>query len=248
MSALVSARPDQSLTASLSSFLAMFDPTSLPKMQRIIPALRSNLPGPPSEPRLLSHFSPNLLEVKELYGKLQQLGLFDTEEWFAYISELRLSANWRNGIERLSNIKEHDLGWLAQAGVGQMMISLLPWVGNLWVKCGQDGLLHLGIVDAAREGPRGQKGVRRVEHDHPNDFKEFAIGTMEKPVLRLTHYSPERLDNVVSSTGAGDSLVGGLIAGLGRKLSMDQVARQGMDAARATLMSDRAVGDVERLE
>jgi pseudouridine-5'-phosphate glycosidase/pseudouridine kinase len=227
--------------------VAMFDPTSLPKMERMISALCSKLPAPPSESRLLSHFSPNLLEVKELYGKLQQLGLFETEEWFAYIAELRLSANWRNGIERLANIKEHDLGWLVNAGVAQMMVSLLPWVGNLWVKCGQNGLIHLGIVDAGRDGPRGQPGVRRVEHDSPNDFKDFAVGQMEKPVLRLSHYSPTKLDRMVSSTGAGDSLVGGLIAGLGRRLPMDQVARQGMDAARATLLSDRAVGDVKRL-
>ena len=226
----------------------MFDPTSLPKMERMIPALRSNLPAPTSEARLLSHFSPNLLEVKELYGKLQRLGLFETEEWFEYIAELRLSANWRNGIERLSNIKEHDLGWLVNAGVAQMMVSLLPWVGNLWVKCGQDGLLHLGIVDAARDGPRGQAGARRVEHDSPNDFRDFAIGQMEKPVLRLSHYSPSKLEQVVSSTGAGDSLVGGLIAGLARRLPLDQVARQGLEAARATLLSDRAVGDVKRLQ
>jgi fructose-1-phosphate kinase PfkB-like protein len=53
---------------------------------------------------------------------------------------------------------------------------------------------------------------------------------------------------MVSSTGAGDSLVGGLIAGLGRGLPIDQVARQGMDAARASLLSDKAVGDVKRLE
>jgi pseudouridine-5'-phosphate glycosidase/pseudouridine kinase len=232
----------------LALLLAMFDPTSLPKMERMITSLRTNLPAPPSEYRLLSHFSPNLLEVKELYGKLQQLGLFETEEWFAYIAELRLSANWRNGIERLSNIKEHDLGWLVNAGVAQMMVSLLPWVENLWIKCGQDGLIHLGIVDAAREASRGQAGVRRVEHDSPNDFKDFAIGQMEKPVLRLSHYSPIKLDRMVSSTGAGDSLVGGLIAGLGRGLPIDQVARQGMDAARASLLSDKAVGDVKRLE
>ena len=222
----------------------MFDPTSLPKMKRILTALRANPPLPPGVRRLLTHFSPNLLEVKELYSEVQNLGLLETEEWFDFISELRLSAPWRNGIERLSNIKEHDLGWLVHSGVAQMMVSLLPWVGNLWVKCGQDGLLHLGIVDAARDAKRAQAGVRHVEHASPNDFKDFDIGDMEQPVLRLSHYPPVKLGQIISSTGAGDSLVGGILAGVSRGLPVHETAQQGLDAARATLMSERAVGDV----
>ena len=224
--------------------IAMFDPTSLPKMKRILSALQTNPPLPPGQRRLLSHFSPNLLEVKELYSELQRSGLLETEEWFDFISELRLSAPWRNGVERLSNIKEHDLGWLVHSGVAQMMVSLLPWVGNLWVKCGPDGLLHLGIVDAARDAKRVQAGARRVEHAHPNDFKGFDIGNMEQPVLRLSHYPPQKLSHIVSSTGAGDSLVGGIVAAVSRGLPIHETAQQGLDAARATLMSERAVGNV----
>jgi pseudouridine-5'-phosphate glycosidase/pseudouridine kinase len=227
-------------------YVAMFDPTSMPKLDRIMSSFKENPPNPAPAPRLLTHISPNNFEVKELYACIEKLGLTETDSWFSFINSLRLGANWRNGIERLAGGNRGELEWLVHQGVAQMMVSLLPWVDNVWLKVGEQGLIHLGIVDASVSS-KLPEGARMIEHELPEG--EFSGKGMDRPVLRLSHYPPpQKLENMVSSTGAGDSLVGGLVAGLISRAPGHQIAQIGLRAARASLMSARAVGDVKRLE
>lgn len=225
--------------------LAVLDPTSLPKMKRLVHAFRYSKPSPPSSPRLLTHFAPNLLETKELFGELQELGLTDTDEWFEYIDSLRLGSEWRNGIERLASSREHDIGWLVNAGVGQMMVSLLPWVGDIWMKCGENGLMHLGIRDTNSQEQRNNN-VKRIQQVLPTHFTRHGFTSGSQPALALTHYPPFKMEHVVSTTGAGDSLVGGLIAGLASGLGQEKTVDVALKTARASLGSSRAVGDINR--
>lgn len=217
------------------------DPTSLPKMMRILPAIEQHQPTPNQRP-LITHYTPNNLELKALYDVVRDKGLLDTEQWWSYTDSLQLDQNWRSSVERLAKKSGQD--WISQQGVAQMMVSLLPWVENIWLKCGDKGVVYLGIQPASTGG--GSTTTRTSTKALHN----FSI-TPDKPLrLVLAHYAAKTLPTVVSTTGAGDSFVGGLVAQINGNewtSDIDRVVDIAMGCAEKSLVSERAVGAVEAL-
>ncbi|KAI5454417.1 hypothetical protein NCC49_004470 [Naganishia albida] len=218
------------------------DPTSLPKMMRILPAIQQHKSTPNQRP-LITHYTPNNLELKALYDALRGKGLLDTDHWWACIDSLQLDQNWRTSVERLA--KKSGQEWIAQEGVAQMMVSLLPWVENTWLKCGDKGVVYLGVQSAsAASGMITDRASTKVFHD-------FVTESGKPRRLILAHYAAKTLPSIVSTTGAGDSFVGGLLAQInGRDWAseIDRVANVAMGCAEKSLVSERAVGDVNILE
>lgn len=54
-------------------------------------------------------------------------------------------------------------------------------------------------------------------------------------------FTPSRLENIASVTGAGDALAGSVLAGLAKGLDFEAAVRHGMMAAKLTLQSDGPV-------
>lgn len=218
------------------------DPTSLPKMMRILPAIQQHKSTPNQRP-LITHYTPNNPELKALYDALRGKGLLDTDHWWACIDSLQLDQNWRTSVERLA--KKSGQEWIAQEGVAQMMVSLLPWVENTWLKCGDKGVVYLGVQSAsAASGMITDRASTKVFHD-------FVTESGKPRRLILAHYAAKTLPSIVSTTGAGDSFVGGLLAQInGRDWAseIDRVANVAMGCAEKSLVSERAVGDVNILE
>lgn len=94
------------------------------------------------------------------------------------------------------------------------------------MKCGSRGLIHISIRDSAgREG-----GLV-----HPLPDGRYLV---------VVHYEPLMIPEgeVVSTTGAGDTLVGGLVAGLLSGEKEDTWVARAMERVGRTMRSHRAVG------
>ena len=222
---------------------AFCDPTSTPKIPRLSTPLRSLLPALPTDPRPLTHLSPNILEL----GSLQEALVESSgDPAWEYINSLDLRDEFRQAVARLASTHMEPvgnatysqwttLGWLTELGVVQQAVSLLPFVENLWIKAGPLGLVHVGIVPlSSGAGARGSGLAYALGGVH--EGKQLVVRRYPAPVITE--------DEIVSTTGAGDTLVGGLIAGLVGDVGVSPEVwiKAAMDGVGRTMRSRRAVG------
>jgi pseudouridine-5'-phosphate glycosidase/pseudouridine kinase len=227
-----------------TSFPALHDPTSLTKMQRILPAIASDPLALRPLPRLLSHYSPNQLELSTLYRVMQETDLTSTSDYFACLDQLDIGEQWRQALSTFGRAHGSRLDWVVEKGLAQMMVSLLPWVDNVWLKCGERGVLHLGLFSGqspATTTEATQKRPTRITH---------RLRTLPTTWLSLAHYPASVIaqSEMVSTTGAGDSFVGGLAAGIAQSTRPDGQPSEhdvwrALDCARLSLRSSRAVAE-----
>jgi len=215
-----------SLAKKLTVELAFCDPTSIPKLPRLVPALLATLPRHITAPRSLIHISPNLLELDLLYTSLNSSSPESGDIAWEYVNSLNLLADWRMKVEAFTNPSERD--WMREEGVVQKMVACLPYVGSLWVKASHRGLLHLAVVSELHEGSNS------ISHRLPAAHGGYLV---------LKHYPAIRIpeDEIISTTGAGDTLVGGLVAGVVRG-SVEEEWVGKAERVRRTMRSRRAVG------
>ncbi|WVQ94451.1 hypothetical protein IAU59_001530 [Kwoniella sp. CBS 9459] len=274
------------------------DPTSTPKLPRILPSLISlypsslttaptptatPIPAPSSTSALtsspssssaqiatpssatrkpLSHLSPNLLELDLLHSLISAACENDPEldkAVWGYINSLNLGSDWRNAVEKFTSRSPQyvvkgssalgtetdtapDRGWMKNEGIVPKMIGCLPFIDSFWLKASHRGLVHLRISSE----PPSKNG----SEDGQSIYQKLG-GTHEGKYLVLTHYSAPKIApaEIISTTGAGDTLVGGLVAGLvssqaaGRQGESEGVwVRRALSRVKRSLMSRRAVG------
>jgi pseudouridine-5'-phosphate glycosidase/pseudouridine kinase len=114
---------------------------------------------------------------------------------------------------------------MAEQGVIQKAVGLLPFVEDLWIKCGSRGVVRVHITSAG-------SGEGDLRHPLPDGR-----------VLRVKHFPPLEIreEEVVSTTGAGDTLVGGLVAGLLSGEAEVVWVGRALERVKRTMMSHRAV-------
>jgi pseudouridine-5'-phosphate glycosidase/pseudouridine kinase len=171
----------------------------------------------------LTHIAPNLIELEDLANRLQ---------------------NGSNAVDSLPfdlTKHERDIGayckpeprrWISDQQVIPKILALLPSVSeNVWLKAGSNGLLHATFNTADRNQNSDGDSVLTLQQGDA--------------VLTVTHFPAIRIpeNEIVSTTGAGDTLVGGLVAGLvngpGEPKEWVQKALQRVER---TMRSRRAVG------
>jgi pseudouridine-5'-phosphate glycosidase/pseudouridine kinase len=223
------------------------EPTSVVKSVSIIPAISSAL-GSHFHGSPVKFASPNLLELAELYksARMDPWELTSREYWWRTIENFALGPEFRLSLDQLarqnSGSKGRTLSFLVDQGVAQMAINLLPFFQHLVIKCG-----GLGVLLAMRfpaDNPTAWVG----ERSDACRRQIVAHGKGESIVLK--HYPAHTIDpqSIVSVTGAGDSLVGAVVAALAQDLfafnspeSLDSVITLGQFAAIETLQSPSAV-------
>ncbi len=212
----------------LTSVPAFCDPTSIPKLPRLIPALHRNLPHAITAARPLTHLSPNVLELDLLYSSLSEAPVETKGVTWEYINSLNLLVDWRAKIEAFTNPTERQ--WIRTEGVLQKMVACLPFVDSLWVKASYRGLVHLRITPLAPVTTNPHSIYHRLMDPH-------------KGYLVLTHYPAIEIpdDEIISTTGAGDTLVGGLVAGLVNGEEENEYVKKALERAARTMRSRRAV-------
>jgi pseudouridine-5'-phosphate glycosidase/pseudouridine kinase len=167
--------------------------------------------------------SPNLLELDLLHSLLPTLSDEVQAESWDRINSYNLLADFRSKLETWAR---KDRAWIADQGVIQKAVGLLPFVQDLWIKCGSLGVIRIHLTST--EGGSGD-----LRHSLPDGR-----------VLRVKHFPPLQIkeDEVVSTTGAGDTLVGGLVAGLLSGEKEEVWVGRALERVKKTMMSHRAVG------
>jgi pseudouridylate synthase / pseudouridine kinase len=225
------------------------EPTSVLKSVSILPAIaaamRPALCGSP-----IKFASPNLLELAALYKSActDPWELTSHEYWWKTIDDFSIGSEFRLSLDQLarqdagSTSDGKTLSFLVDQGVAQMAINLLPFFQHLVIKCGD-----LGVLLAMRF-PADNQTAWAEERTDVRRRQIVAHGKAETVVIK--HYPAHKIDlkSVVSVIGAGDSLVGAILAALMQNLSafgnpesLDAIIKLGQSAAIETLRSPLAV-------
>ncbi|KAJ9114730.1 hypothetical protein QFC22_005606 [Naganishia vaughanmartiniae] len=224
------------------------DPTSLPKMLRLLPAIQQHQPSPHQD-ALITHYTPNILELKTLYDALRSKNLMETEHWWSFIDSLQLDHNWRNVVEQFA--RKSGQKWIGEEGIVQMMISLLPWVENLWLKCGDKGVVYLGLQPSGTVNTPGSTYPSRVVTKSVRTITSTTSNQPEQQLV-LAHFAAKTLPSIVSTTGAGDSFVGGLLSQINDcpdwRRDIERIVDIAMGCSEKSLVSGKAVGEVKTLK
>ncbi|KAH9165828.1 hypothetical protein EDB89DRAFT_266909 [Lactarius sanguifluus] len=233
-------------TATLTDIQIFFEPTSVIKSTSILPAISSALGSDFDGGSPIKFASPNLLELAELYkcARTEPWELMSHDYWWRTVDKFSIGTEFRSSLDRLAreNAGKGTLSFMVDRGIAQMAVNLLPFFQHLVIKCGD-----LGVLLAMRfptDRPTEWAGER-------TDYQRRQIvahGKSELVVIK--HYPAHEIDpqSVVSVTGAGDSLVGAILATLTQNSStfdspelVDRVIALAQSTAVQTLQSPLAV-------
>jgi pseudouridine-5'-phosphate glycosidase/pseudouridine kinase len=223
------------------------EPTSVIKSVSILPSISSTL-GSKFRGSPVKFASPNLLELKELFetARTDPWELTSHEYWWKTVDSFQIGTEFRSSLERLAcqdaGSNGRTLSFLVDQGVAQMAINLLPFFQHLVIKCGD-----LGVLLAMRF-PADDPTAWAGERSDVRRRQIVAHGRTEIVVIKHCPAHPIDPQSVVSVTGAGDTLVGAVLAALAQDLSafskpesLDRVINLAQSAAIETLRSPFAV-------
>lgn len=235
------------------------EPTSITKSERIVDVLAQLLKQPPNvlpgkmpfAP--ITYTSPNLFELERIYLALEkgiELHPAMRDWWWTVVDDLGLNQDYQSQLAVLSRktifddtgLSPQTLDFLTEKGVSRMAIQLLPFFQHLFIKCGRAGVI---LVMRVPNTPAQPWGVQKTDIQ-----KRQIVFKGRSTILVLKHFPAINLDpsRIVNVTGAGDSLVGSLLATLSKRPAvledpsqLDEMIRIAQSAAVLTLESDHAV-------
>ncbi|EIW64588.1 indigoidine synthase A-like protein [Trametes versicolor FP-101664 SS1] len=234
-----------------------FEPTSVPKSTSIFPALAAAL-DTASIPRAPVTFAtPNVLELAHMYQEAcaSPLELTAHKYWWRVVDEMALGSLFRMELDQLarrsafagSGPSTSTLAFLVDNGIAQMAINLLPFFQHLVIKCGERGLIAAFRVS----GEDAVAASAWATHSTNIPARQIVARSANgKSVVVFKHFPPIQVpeDKIVNVTGAGDSLVGAMLATLTRNpaafeepAALDELVAQAQLAAVYTLQSEHAV-------
>ncbi|KAG8947413.1 hypothetical protein FRC04_010733 [Tulasnella sp. 424] len=199
----------------LAATSVWFEPTSTSKCTRIFPALTSVMSSDsfvsPTAP--VTYASPNTFELIKMYEHAKDNELVSSQKHWERLSSFGLAANYRTALEQVTTRSASiapgrtvPLDFISKEGIAQMAVHLLPYLQHIVVKCGERGVLLAMVVPSSSDHVTAWK----------TDLNRFQItNTTERgETLVLKYFPPLEIGQkeVVSTTGAGDSLVGSLMA------------------------------------
>ncbi|GAB1310463.1 Indigoidine synthase A like protein-domain-containing protein [Madurella fahalii] len=216
-----------------------FEPVSAAKSQRLFPPLQNTsgglacvYPHP-----LVDLCTPNQYELLAMYEAAKRNGHLDTHAWFEVVDAFGIM---RGARERFVDITSPAM---ADAGIPVQSVNLLPYIPTIITKLGANGALLTTILP--RDDPRlrdpdeARYVVSRCANDHPR------VGGV---YMRLFP-AVERVKDVVSVNGIGDTFMGVLVAGLAMGGKVERLVNVAQRAAVLTLKSREGVsGEVRGLK
>ncbi|KAH3674656.1 hypothetical protein WICMUC_003202 [Wickerhamomyces mucosus] len=171
-----------------SDFKLIVEPTSSSKSTRLSDATDVFL------------ITPTVAELKSIYDSFDTKGKFDLDYWFPVVDLLGLDGSFRTRVENLVSRNPQYKEILAK-GIVQMGTSLLPYIENIVIKDGANGIFFLSI----------HENIDVVENSSKAEFSLKSRGRNNSGVL-FEHYKvPPFTGEVLNVTGAGDAIAGILL-------------------------------------
>ncbi|CAK7891952.1 hypothetical protein CAAN4_A00804 [[Candida] anglica] len=191
------------------------EPTSSPKSKRISLCHSRNLRPFPNNS--VSLITPTVGELDAIHSALAERELFDDyDHWFPLLDSLGIDSTFR---EKLSISKHPVLKNGLELGYLQQAFSVLPYIPNILLKLGEQGVLSMSISTNVED----YKSIPTTSVYSP----EFTIvtstgrsytadnGSQQKMGLVIQYFPipPENGNITIENvTGAGDSFLGYLMA------------------------------------
>ncbi|PCH33700.1 indigoidine synthase A-like protein [Wolfiporia cocos MD-104 SS10] len=230
-----------------------YEPTSVPKSTAIFPAIGAAMGKSEKPITPIAYAAPNILELTQMYQEAVAEELTTHKHWWQVIDEMALGSEFRMDLEQLArrNVCDSDqskgtLSFLLHDGVAQMAIHLLPFFHHLVIKCGDRGIITVFRV----LGRNAQVSPWMQERSNMHGRYVVARGRQDTGATVLKHFSAYHMtaEKILNVTGAGDSLVGSMLASLLQNPStfdspvlLDDAIGRAQQAAVLTLQSRLAV-------
>lgn len=177
--------------------------------------------------------------------------LMSHERWWSTMDSFELGSQFRTDLVQLAKRQVSDaapnlgtLSFITDRGIVQMAVNLLPFFQHIVIKCGK-----LGVVVVMRPD-RTEASAWATQRSDPHDRYVVAHSPTSDEMVVIQHFPPLQVaqDVALNTTGAGDSLVGALLATLAQDphafnspLTLSRTIDIAQQAAIMTLQSPHAV-------
>ncbi|CUM48373.1 unnamed protein product [Debaryomyces tyrocola] len=208
----------QYIRNNLEEAKVIIEPTSSPKAARLSHVNSKNLKVFPNNIILL--VTPTVAELNTFHSSFSNRELFDDyDDWFPLLDTLGIDSLFREKLNKQAqqnDVLREGLNY----GFLQQSFQLLPYLPNILLKLGPSGLLYIGLStsigdyssipttsDFCPEFTITSNGREFIDSDGKN--KKMGIVIQYFPIPEVN-----KILKVKNVTGAGDSLLGYLIARL----------------------------------
>lgn len=183
--------------------------------------------------------APNQLELATMHTTATESGLFDSDAWWRVINAMNLPSSGSGSRDRLVAATSTEL---VDHGTPQRCIQLLPFLPCIVAKLGAGGVL---LVELLRPGDE------RLESRESGPYvisRGSGLDGVVGGVYMRVIPPAERVGHgdVVSVNGAGDTLLGAVVAGLAREDGRKSVEELLAVAQRASVRTLKSAGGVSR--
>ncbi|KAI1779921.1 Indigoidine synthase A like protein-domain-containing protein [Hypoxylon cercidicola] len=174
--------------------------------------------------------TPNQYELAAMHAAAQRNEYLDDPRWWEIIDAFGM----RGARDRFVKLTSASM---ADAGIPQQVIQLLPYIPTIITKLGSNGALLTKIVrkdDPLLFDSASEKFIlSRSLNNHPE------VGGVYMRLFPVV----EQVDDVVSVNGVGDTFLGVLIAGLAQGAKVESLVNIAQKGATLTLRSSQSVSD-----
>ena len=183
----------------------------------------------------ISLAAPNALELATMHTAASEKGLFESPGWWDIINRMGMSSS--GSRDRLVSITSTTL---VDEGVPQQSIQLLPFIPCIITKLGGQGVLLTQLLrggDPRLSSSEHAPYILSRSTTYERTDQDQVIGGVYMRIFPPSEViDPE---GIVSVNGAGDTLLGAVVAGLarGKSSGMDELIGIAQEASLRTLKS-----------
>lgn len=213
--------------------IVVYEPTSVPKAVKIANMNLSCFPN-----QLIDIATPNQHEIMALFNAFMEKEKFDTEDWLPTVMAMPVG-NAENRYKLSKFGKQFKaLANMESDGTFRACFRLLPFIPNLFVTLGKDGVLVCRLMDASAVSKTDVLRAKTSATSVLFKDQEYSYAVQVDYFPALT---PEM--EVVSVNGAGDSFCGVIAAQLSNKpdTPVSDLVKTGMKAAELSLQTEDSV-------
>ena len=218
---------------------AAFEPVSTAKAVRLFDKTSPSIKHASCLPHhIVSLASPNAMELEAIHSAAREGGHFESEHWWRTIDSFGIPS--AGASDRLAAATSSDL---VNQGIPQQAVQLLPYIPNIVTKLGPRGCL---LTQVLRPGDERLTGPESAPFVVSRNVDSHLVAGVYMRLFPSASVVPE--SEIVSVNGIGDTMLGVIMAGLVKHMTLEQVLPVAQEAAVLSLRSKEAVSpDVSKI-